>query len=155
MLLSILIFICLLFYTMIVAQSISYIISLTDVQQKMNIEEYISFRKITDKNFRAKFAYAFYGALLSNFSLIIITFIYFDLKLVIVFTISFICLMIDTIITLKGNMPINNAINTWTNENYPGDWEEHRKNWLRYFRYRQIANLSGYICLIIGIVFLR
>ena len=109
-------------------QSISYTISLNDVQQRMNMTEYISFRKITDRNFRAKFAYAVYGALLSNLSLIIVTLIYFDPRLLIVFTISFTYLVIDTIITLKGNMPINSEINTWSSEKYSDDWEEHRKN---------------------------
>ena len=153
MLTSISSFTCILFYSVIAAQSISYFISLTDVQQKMNVQEYISFRHRTDKNFRAKFAFFVYGALLSNFILVAITVIYFNYTLLIASATSFIALVIDTRFTLKGNMPINNAINTWTLEHYPADWESYRTKWLHYFRYRQIANLTGFICLIAGVIF--
>jgi len=153
MLPSIASFICLLFYSVIAAQSISYFISLTDVQQKMNVKEYISFRHLTDKNFRAKFAFFVYGSLLSNLALVAISIIDLNYTLLIASAISFIALIIDTRFTLKGNMPINNAINTWTLENYPADWESHRTKWLQYFRYRQIANLTGFACLVAGVVF--
>lgn len=148
-------FICLLFYSAIVSQSISYIISLTDVQRKMNAAEYISFRNITDKNFRAKFSFVFYGALLSNLLLVILTIIEFNSILFIASSISFVCLVIDTWFTLKGNMPINNTISTWTVENHPSDWKTYRTKWLEYFRYRQIANLTGFIFLVAGIIFHR
>lgn len=146
-------FICLLFYSAIVSQSISYIISLDDVQQKMNAEEYISFRKITDKNYRAKFAFVFYGALLTNLLLVIVALIEFNSILLFASSISFVCLAIDTWITLKRNMPINNSINKWTIEDHPSDWESLRSKWLEYFRYRQVANLTGFIILVGGIVF--
>ena len=153
MLSSITSFICLLCYSVIAAQSISYIISLSDVQKKMNVAEYISFRKVTDKNFRAKFAYAVYGALLSNLALIVVTAIGFNPVLFVASCISFICLLFDTLITLKGNMPINNTINTWTIQDHPAEWEAYRAKWLSYFQFRQIANLTGFVCLCIGIVF--
>lgn len=153
MLTGIISFICTLFYCGIVAQSISYIISLRDVQQKMNAAEYISFRKVTDKNFRARFAFVVYGALLSNLFLIIVSIINFNSILLLVSAISFICLVVDTWFTLKGNMPINNALNTWTIENHPPDWKTYRAKWLEYFSYRQIANLTGFTFLIGGIIF--
>ena len=151
--LSIASFICLLFYSVIAAQSISYIISLKDVQVNMTVQEYIPFRRSTDKNFRAKFAFFVYGALISNLALVILTIVYVEAMLLIFSAISFLALMIDTYITMKGNMPINDAINTWTIDNYPGDWETQRKKWLQYFSYRQMANLTGFMCLLIGIVF--
>ncbi len=153
MIISVTSFISLLFYSVIAAQSISYIISLKDVQLNMNVREYISFRKSTDKNFRAKFAYVVYGALISNLLLVIVTVVYSEYKLLLLAAVSFIALVIDTYITLKGNMPINNAINTWNIENYPTDWETYRAKWLHYFSYRQIANLTGFVCLVFGIIF--
>ena len=68
----------LLFYSIVAAQSISYIISLTDVQQRMNVNEYIVFRKLTDQNFRLKFSKVLYSTLLSSLALVIITVIHFS-----------------------------------------------------------------------------
>ncbi len=62
-------------------------------------------------------------------------------------------LIIDIIITIKGNMPINNIINSWSMENYPSDWRDYRSKWLFYFTQRQIATTAGYISLVTGLAF--
>jgi tetrahydromethanopterin S-methyltransferase subunit F len=54
---------------------------------------------------------------------------------------------------LKENMPINNAINTWSAENYPADWASQRDQWLYFFRLRQIVNITRFLGLLIGVVF--
>jgi MFS superfamily sulfate permease-like transporter len=54
---------------------------------------------------------------------------------------------------MKGNMPINNLINTWTAENYPANWEYYRAKWLRIFFYREIATITGFVSLVTGVVF--
>ena len=143
----------LLLYSIVAAQSISYIISLTDVQQKMNVNEYIVFRRLTDKNFRLKFAKVVYATLLLNLALVIITIIYFNLLLLICSIISLLAFVIDVLLMLKGNLPINNMINTWTAENYPSNWSEYREKWFDVFRLRQIANLTGFVSLLVGAVF--
>lgn len=143
----------LLFYSIVAAQSISYIISLTDVQQKMNVNEYIVFRKLTDKNFRLKFTTVVYATLLLNLALVAITIIHFNMLLLVCAVISLLAFVIDVLLTVKGNLPINDMINTWTVENYPSNWTGYRKKWFGFFRLRQIANLAGFISLLLGAVF--
>ncbi len=67
--------------------------------------------------------------------------------------IVFIALIADILLMMKGNMPINNLINTRTVDNYPADWTVHRGKWLRIFFYREIATITGFINLVIGAVF--
>ena len=143
----------LLLYSIIAAQSISYIISLTDVQQKMNVNEYIVFRKLTDKNFRLKYAKVVYATLLSSLALVIITIMHFNLLLLVCAVIALLAFVIDIMITVKGNLPINDIINTWTAESYPANWNEYRQKWLDFFRLRQIVNLVGFVSLLLGVVF--
>jgi hypothetical protein len=143
----------LLLYSIVAAQSISYIISLTDVQQKMNVNEYIVFRKLTDKNFRLKFAKVVYVTLLLNLALVIITVIYFNLLLLVCAVIALLAFIIDVLLMLKGNLPINDMISTWTEENHPSNWTEYREKWFGVFRLRQIANLIGFVSLLVGAVF--
>jgi uncharacterized membrane protein len=67
--------------------------------------------------------------------------------------VAFVALVVDVIITIKGNIPVNNIINTWTPGSHPANWNNFREKWLRFFGYRQIANLTGFISLLIGTVF--
>lgn len=150
---QIILFFTLLFYSIVAAQSISYIISLTDVQKKMNANEYIVFRKLTDKNFRLKFTKIVYATMLLNLALVIVTIIHFNILLLVCAVISFLAFVIDVLLTLKGNLPINDIINTWSAENYPSNWTEYREKWFGFFLLRQFAELVGFVSLLVGAVF--
>lgn len=143
----------LLAYSFIVSQSFSYIISLTDVQRKFSVLSYIEFRHLTDKNYRAKFKFVFYAELILGPVAIFLTAKDPTSILFITSVIAYIAFWIDTVFMLKGNMPVNNLVNTWTSENYPADWETYRDKWLTVFRKRQIANIAGFISLLVGVIF--
>ncbi len=142
----------LLAYSIIVSQSFSYIIALKNVQLSLNANSYIELRKLLDVNFRANFKYAVYAALIGNLLLVITTMETPSNLLFISATIAFIALIADTLLTVKGNLPINDIINTWSSDNYPTNWMDYRAKWLTIFQYRQIANIIGFVSLLIGAV---
>ena len=149
---NIIIIMNLVFYSIIVSQSYSYLISLSDVQKNMDAGEYISFRQKTDKNYRRKFAPVIYGTLASNILLIMVSGSHPTGLLFITALLAFIALVGDILFTLKGNMPINNLINTWTADKYPDNWETYREDWLQVFRKRQALNITGFILLLVGAI---
>jgi hypothetical protein len=67
--------------------------------------------------------------------------------------IAFVALIAEILLTLKGNLPINDIINTWSPGNYPANWEAVRKKWFAVYQYRQIATIVGFVSLLIGGVF--
>lgn len=150
---KIIVFLNLLAYSLIVSQSFSYIISLHNVQKNLAASTYIEFRKLTDRNFRTKFKFVFYTELIIGPIAIWLTSKEPTGLLFITTVISYIAFWTDAIIMLKGNMPVNNLINTWTKENYPDNWTFYRDKWLHVFGLRQIANIAGFLALLIGIVF--
>lgn len=143
----------LLAYGVIVSQSFMYILALRDVQISFGPASYIEFRKHVDTSMRKKFGYVVYTALFANLALVLSTVSVPDSLLFVTALVSFAALVTDTWLTVKGNMPVNKIINTWTVENYPPDWTDLRATWLRIFRYRQIANITGFVILLIGVVF--
>ena len=147
------VFLYLLAYSFLVSQSFSYIISLTHVQKNLSVLSYIEFRQLTDKNFRAKFKWVFYAVLVVGPVAIWFTAGEPGGLLLTTVVLSYTLFGVDTIIMLKGNMPVNNAINTWSAENYPADWASQRNKWLYFFRLRQIMNIIGFLGLLIGVVF--
>jgi hypothetical protein len=150
---KILIVLTILAFSVIVSQAFMYIIALKNVSNSLNASSYIEFRHLIDANFRANFKYAVYGALITNLLLVIFSAKSPNSLLFITATFSFVALIIDTILTLKGNMPLNDLINTWSVNNYPENWSEIRTKWLQILQYRQIATILGFISLIIGAVF--
>ncbi|MEO5683990.1 MAG: hypothetical protein ABIQ88_15215 [Chitinophagaceae bacterium] len=151
--LKIILFLTLALYSAIASQSFSYIISLRDVQENMNAAAYIIFRKLTDKNFRSKFRFLLYAALAFNVLLVIICCSHSPGLLLGSAAISLAALVTDICIAVKGNMPINNIINTWTPDQYPDNWAGYRKSWMQFFCKRQAVNLIGFLSLLLGAIF--
>ena len=150
---QLILFATILTYSMIVSQSFMYILSLKRVQVALEAIPYMELRKGIDASMRRNFKYVVYGALLTNLLLVISTIKNPGSLLFIAATIAFVALIIDTLITVKGNLPINDVINGWTDDNYPVNWADYRTQWLKTFQYRQIANIAGFVSLLVGAVF--
>jgi hypothetical protein len=150
---NVIIFINLLLYAMLVSQSFSYIIALSNVQRNLEAPTYIEVRKLLDKNFRKKYSLVVYLVLVSSTLLTVLCSVQPDCMLFVTSFIAWLLLIVDVLLTLKGNMPINKIINTWTEDNYPADWSTYRTKWLTVFQKRQIATILGFLSLLLGVVF--
>lgn len=153
--LNIIAFITLIAYSSLVSQSFMYLIALRNVQKNAGAEMYIELRHLLDKNFRARFRYPFYSTLISTTLLLIFSACSHGGLLMIGSIVAWLGIVCDTVLMMKGNMPINQLINSWTKDQYPADWQVYRDHWLHIFSLRQIANLTGFLFLIAGIVFGR
>lgn len=153
MLLKVMILLNLLAYSWIVGQAYMYIIALSDVTKKLDAASYIHFRQLTDVNFIAKYKYVIYASLLSSLLLCIFTAAKPGSFLFISSVIAFAALVADVLLAIKGNVPINKLINTWSADNYPANWQIYRNRWLHVYRKRQVANIAGFTSLVLGAVF--
>ncbi|MGG9964192.1 hypothetical protein [Ferruginibacter sp. SUN106] len=153
MLFKIILLITILSYSAIVAQSFMYIIALKKVQYKMQAASYIELRKFLDAAFNATYKFAVYAALLSNIALLVVTGKNYFSIFFVTSCLAFGALIMDVLLALKGNMPINKQINTWAVDSYPEDWADYRAEWLQIFQYRQVVTITGFIILLAGVVF--
>jgi phosphate starvation-inducible membrane PsiE len=147
--------IALLAFAMIASQAFMYMLSLKQVQLNLGANSYIEIRKLIDISMRASFKYVIYVALLANVLLIIVTAKTPTSLVFISATIALVALVAEIVLTLKGNLPINDIINTWSVDNYPANWITLRDKWFTIFQYRQIASITGFVSLLIGAVFGR
>lgn len=146
-------FITLISYSFLASQSFMYIIALRNVQQNMQASSYLEMRKLLDKNFRKKYSWVVYTSLITSTITMILCSMAPESLLFLSVCIAWLMLVIDTIITIKGNIPINHIMNSWSVENCPSDWKVYRSKWLFYFTQRQIATTAGYFSLVTGLVF--
>lgn len=150
---KLILFITLLSYSFIVSQSFMYILALKNTQLGLGAGSYVEVRQLIDANMNSTFKYVVYTALLSSLALVILNFKTPSSIIFISASIAFVALVVDLAIMLKGNMPLNEVINTWSPENYPSNWKEIRAAWFTFLQYRQIANILGFLSLLIGAVF--
>jgi len=150
---KIIFFITLISYSIIVSQSFMYILALKDTQLNLQAGPYTEVRKLIDSAMRSNFKYVIYAALLANLLLVISTLKNPGSIVFITAMIGFVALVADILLTLKGNLPINDIINTWTVDNLPANWTEYRTKWFTVFQYRQVANITGFVSLLAGALF--
>ena len=140
-------------YSFIVSQSLMYILSLKDVQYHLNAASYTEFRKLVDASMRANFKYVIYAALAFSLLLVILNSKTPGSLVFISSLVALIALLIDILLTLKGNLPINDSINSWPADAIPANWTSVREKWFYIFQFRQIANITGFAALLIAAVF--
>jgi len=150
---KIILFAAILTYSIIVSQSFMYILALKRVQVSLGAIPYMELRKQIDASMRRNFKYVVYAALLTNLLLVVFTIKNPGSLLFLSAAFAFVALIADTLITVKGNLPINDVINGWTSDRYPENWADYRAKWLITFQYRQIANIAGFVSLLVGAVF--
>jgi hypothetical protein len=143
----------LLAYSFVVSQPFSYIIALRNVQREMQPAAYIELRQLTDKNFQVKFRIVLYVTLLTCSILTLLSSMDLTGLLFLTSAAALVGLVVEIILAVKGNVPINRVINSWSAGNYPANWEEYRSRWLSIFAKRQVVSIIGFLCLLVGAVF--
>lgn len=140
-------------YALITSQAFMYILSLKQVQLSLDADAYTTIRKLTDAGMRVSFKYVIYAALLANVLLVIVTAKAPAGIAFICSAIALLALIAEIVLTLKGNLPVNDVINTWSAGHVPANWETVRGKWFSIFQYRQIVSITGFISLLIGAIF--
>jgi hypothetical protein len=121
--------------------------------KSMQPATYIESRQLLDKQLGKSLSYVYYLALLSSIALVTFCFVNPNGLMFMCSFISLGTLVADVVIAVKGNLPLNKTINSWSNSEYPANWQEYRSRWFRFYTTRQTLNVIGFISLLTGIIF--
>jgi uncharacterized membrane protein len=146
-------FFTLVLYSFVVGQSFFYILALSRAAKNMRPVTYIESRQLIDKNLQVTLRFVYYLALIASIALTSFCVINPSGTLFICSVISLLLLITDIVLSLKGNTPLNKAINSWTASDYPANWKEYRSKWFCVYNIRQAANITGFIALLAGLIF--
>lgn len=153
MLLNLILFLTLVFYALTVSQPLFYWIALTAASRNLSAPAYIEMRNRIDDRMRKRGPAVYYGTLAATAALAVLVFTQDGTALRIASFVALLGLVTDIALMMKGNVPINGVIQTWTPATYPPDWQTFRDKWLKIFGYRQIALCIGFFGLLAGAVF--
>ena len=146
-------FITLALYSFVISQSLFYILAMSKVLKSMKPATYIESRQLLDKNLQTSLRSVYYLALaacilLTSFCVVNPSGVLFICSIIALAT-----LIMDIVLSLRGNVPLNRIINTWTVSNYPANWKEYRSRWFTIYNIRQAVNIIGFISLLTGLIF--
>jgi uncharacterized membrane protein len=153
MMLKTLIFINLLGYAVIAGQAFFYMLAMANAQKNLKAPAYVELRNLLDRNLARRFRFVYYTVLATSILLCVFTAGKTASLLFMTSAIACLALWIDVFVMMKGNMPLNRLIQSWTPDNYPDNWKEYRAEWLRYYQLRQVAAVTGLLSLLVGAVF--
>jgi uncharacterized membrane protein len=146
-------FITLLMYAFVISQSFFYILAMSSTLKKMQAGTYIETRNLLTQNLQAPLQLVYYATL--GASLLLTSFCVVNPGgwLFITSVIALVALLADVLLAIKGNVPLNKFINSWTAENYPENWKQYRSKWFTLYHVRQALNITGFVSLLAGLIF--
>jgi hypothetical protein len=153
MLIKITLLITLILYAGLISQSLFYILAMSNVTKRLPANAYIQTRKLLDQNLRLSLPFVYYSCLLASIALMAFSVTNPSGILFISSIVSLVAIVVDVVLTLKGNVPVNSIINTWTESSYPENWTHYRSKWLSIYKIRQTVNIFGFVALLFGVVF--
>jgi hypothetical protein len=146
-------FITLLSYAFVISQSLFYLLAMARVLKTMQPATYIESRQLLDKNLQVSLKSVYYLALIASIALASFCVVNPSGLLFTCSIIALLTLVADILLSLKGNVPLNGIINSWTTTEYPANWETYRSRWFTIYTIRQAANITGFVSLLAGLIF--
>ena len=153
MAIKITLFITLLMYAAVISQSFFYILAMSVTLKKMRAQTYIETRNLLTTNLQAPLQIVYYTTLSASVLLTAFCVVNPGGLLFITSLIALVALLADVVLALKGNIPLNKFINSWTSWDYPDNWQQYRAQWFNLYHIRQVLNITGFISLLAGLIF--
>jgi hypothetical protein len=153
MIIKITLFINLLMYAFVISQSFFYILAMSGTMKKMQAATYIETRNLLTERLKAPLQIVYYITFATSLLLTAFCVVNPSGWMFICSVISLVALVADMLIAVKGNIPLNTYINTWTTGSYPSNWEVYRSKWFSLYHTRQAINITGFVSLLVGWVF--
>jgi hypothetical protein len=127
---------------------------LSDAFAAVSMENFIEMRKAIDKVIVGRITVIYYCCLALSLVVVFLSIKEKNSLLVVTSVIALVCLIVDTVIAVKGNVPINNLINALP-ETEVLKAVDLRAQWLTFIHYRGILATLGMISLLTGLVFAK
>jgi hypothetical protein len=140
-------------YSIVASQPLAYIVVMSSAQRALSAPAYIELRQRINPLMSRRLPAIYLGALVVALSLIVASARFANWNVLVTTTIAFLCLVMDVILMMRENLPINAVIDRWSPTNYPEDWEGYRTKWFAIFAYRQVVLLLGFFSLLVGAAF--
>ncbi len=140
-------------YSIVVSQPLAYLVFLARAQRALSAPAYIELRQCINPVMSRRVPVIHLSTLATVLLLLVLSLRGGSWNVAGTAAIALLCLVIDAILMMRENVPINGVVDRWSTTNYPEDWEDYRSKWFGVFGYRQVVLLVGFFSLLVGAVF--
>jgi hypothetical protein len=140
-------------YSIVVSQPLAYLFFIGRAQRELSPAAYIELRQRINSMMTRRVLAVYSSTLATVLLLLVLSLLIRNWSSLITATVALLCLVIDVVLMVRGNLPINGVMDRWSTTNYPEDWEHYRSKWFATFAYRQVVLLVGFFSLLVGAVF--
>ncbi len=142
----------LLSYVLVTSQVLFYLFILGDSLKVVSLDTFFELRKVIDSLMIGRFKLMYYSCLALSIIVVVLATKNPHAAFFISSAVALVCLAIDLAITIKGSMPLNALMHTYS----PGDksinWDDLRTQWLDYMKYRGVFICAGMLSLLVGLL---
>jgi hypothetical protein len=139
-------------YAIVVSQPLAYLVFLTKAQRALSAPAYIELRQRINPVMSRRLGWIYLGALATVVLLLVLSLRSGSWNVLAAATVALLCLLVDGMLMLRENVPINSVIDRWSITDYPADWQDYRSKWFAVFGRRQVVLLVGFLSLVVGAV---
>jgi hypothetical protein len=139
-------------YLIVTSQVLFYLLILSDSLAQVSLPSFIELRKVVDALMEGRFRIIYYSALILTLAVVILSAKKPDSLLFITSSFALVCLIIDVTIAMKGNIPINALINSYTPGDSSQNWSALRLEWLRLMNIRGTFITVGFVSQLTGLL---
>jgi hypothetical protein len=142
----------LLAYAIVVSQPLAYIVFMSKAQRALSAPAYIELRQRINAVMSRRLGVIYVGTMATVLFLLVLSLRSRNWNALVAATVALLCLLVDIVLVVRENVPINGVIDRWSTTDYPEDWQDYRTKWFTVFGYRQVVLLLGFFSLVVGAV---
>ena len=144
-------FIQALFFCVIAGQAFFYLIGGTAGLKAVSAGAFIEQRKAIDVAIGPPLKLLYPGTVLVSLTMVVLLRQQVGSPLFWLSTLALFLIVTDLTLAIRGDIPLNKLIQTWSPTSYPANWSEVRHEWFAYMQWRQVCSIGGLLCVLAGL----
>jgi hypothetical protein len=148
--LALAVFVNLMLFAIVASQPFFYAFALGRASLALSAPAYIELRNALNVVMKRRVAVVHLGTLATCVAVFALSLRTSDRWLASTSAVALAALLADAAVMLRGNVPINAVIETWTPARHPADWQAVRARWMRVFAVRQVLLSVGLVSVVAG-----
>ena len=145
-------FTTLVLFALVVSQPLFYLVALGPAAGALSASAYVELRQRINAIMNVRLVPLYGATLASTLLLVWLALARGERLLGAAALIALAGLVVDAVLAVRKNVPINTQMDGWSATNVPADWETHRARWTAAFATRQVVLTIAYGTLLAGVV---
>jgi hypothetical protein len=139
-------------FAVVVSQPLFYLVALSRASGALSAPAYVELRQRINAVMNVRLVLLYGATVVSTLVLIWAAVARGERLLAAAALVALAGLVVDAIVAVRRNVPINTRMDGWSPTNVPADWQSQRAGWNAAFSIRQVVLGGAYAALLMGVI---